>query len=144
MEDPADLELGEAAAHAPDEAHEADTKAAVLHAAERLFALHGFQQVSVRDITADAGVNLASVNYHFGAKDALLFEIFRRRATELNRQRARMLHETQGRHMGRPPAREILQALFAPPIRWSRRDAGSVSGPSRDPVTGPRSSHRIS
>ena len=52
----------------------------MFNAAERLFALHGFQNVSVRDITADAGVNLASVNYHFGSKDALLFEIFRRRA----------------------------------------------------------------
>ena len=58
---------------------QAATKAAVFNAAERLFALHGFQNVSVRDITAEAGVNLASVNYHFGSKDALLFEIFRRR-----------------------------------------------------------------
>jgi AcrR family transcriptional regulator len=64
---------------------EAATKAAVFNAAERLFALHGFQNVSVRDITAEAGVNLASVNYHFGSKDALLFEIFRRRTGELNR-----------------------------------------------------------
>ena len=44
-----------------DEAHAA-TKAAVFAAAERLFALHGFQNVSVRDITAEARVNLASVN----------------------------------------------------------------------------------
>ncbi len=42
---------------------QAATKAAVFNAAERLFALHGFQNVSVRDITAEAGVNLASVNY---------------------------------------------------------------------------------
>ena len=59
------------------EMQEAATKAAVFCAAERLFALHGFQNVSVRDITAEAGVNLASVNYHFGSKDGLLFEIFR-------------------------------------------------------------------
>ena len=58
------------------------TKDLVFETAERLFALHGFQKVSVRDITAEAGVNLASVNYHFGSKDALLFEIFKRR-TEL-------------------------------------------------------------
>jgi len=77
---------------------EAATKAQVLGAAERLFALHGFQNVSVRDITAEAGVNLASVNYHFGSKDALIFEIFRRRTSELNRERARMLHEAADRH----------------------------------------------
>jgi AcrR family transcriptional regulator len=102
-----------------DEAQtEAVTKNLVFTAAERLFALHGFQNVSVRDITAEAGVNLASVNYHFGSKDALLFEIFRRRTTELNRERARLLHEANDRHGGKPPVREILAALFIPPLRW--------------------------
>ncbi|HEX6859914.1 MAG TPA: TetR/AcrR family transcriptional regulator [Caulobacteraceae bacterium] len=97
---------------------EAATKNQVFNAAERLFALHGFQNVSVRDITAEAGVNLASVNYHFGSKDALLFDIFKRRTAELNRDRARMLHEANDRHGGKPPVRDILTALFAPPVRW--------------------------
>ena len=105
-----------------DPEREAATKQQVLAAAERLFALHGFQNVSVRDITAEAGVNLASVNYHFGSKDALLFEIFRRRTSELNRDRARMLHEATDRHGGRPPVREILRAFFEPPMRWSSPD----------------------
>ena len=98
---------------------EAATKAAVFCAAERLFALHGFQNVSVRAITAEAGVNLASVNYHFGSKDGLLFEIFRRRPAELSRERARMLHEANDRHEGKPPVRDILEALFAPPLKWA-------------------------
>lgn len=101
-----------------DEA-QAATKQAIFLTAERLCALHGFQKVSVRDITAEAGVNLASVNYHFGSKDALLFQIFHRRASELNRERARMLHAAHDRHAGAPPVREILEALFAPPLRWS-------------------------
>lgn len=104
---------------AADPEREAATKAAVFVAAERLFALHGFQNVSVRDITAEAGVNLASVNYHFGSKDALLFEIFRRRTAELNRERARMLHAATDRHGGKPPVRDILSAFFEPPLRWS-------------------------
>lgn len=108
---------------APDAEREAATKAQVLAAAERLFALNGFQNVSVRDITAEAGVNLASVNYHFGSKDALLFEIFRRRTAELNRERARMLHEANDRHAGKPPVREILRALFEPPLRWSKPES---------------------
>jgi AcrR family transcriptional regulator len=97
---------------------QAATRTLVFAAAERLFAVHGFQKVSVRDITAEAGVNLASVNYHFGSKDALLLEIFRRRTAELNRARARMLHEASDRHQGRPPVRAILEALIAPPLRW--------------------------
>ncbi len=90
--------------------------------AEQLFALHGFQKVSVRDITAAADVNLASVNYHFGSKDALLYEIFRRRTAELNRERARQLHAANERFAGRPPVREILRALFAPPVAWTAPD----------------------
>lgn len=108
--------------HDATEEAQAATKAAVFNAAERLFALHGFQNVSVRDITADAGVNLASVNYHFGSKDALLFEIFRRRTSELNRERARMLHEASDRQGGKPSVRDILEAYFAPPLRWAAPD----------------------
>jgi AcrR family transcriptional regulator len=101
-----------------DPESQAATKNLVFAAAERLFAVHGFQKVSVRDITAEAGVNLASVTYHFRSKDALLLEIFSRRTTELNRARARMLHEASDKHQGRPPLRAILEALIAPPVRW--------------------------
>ncbi|HEY2660601.1 MAG TPA: TetR/AcrR family transcriptional regulator [Caulobacteraceae bacterium] len=110
---PADLEPEEV-----DQESQAATKNLVFAAAERLFAVHGFQKVSVRDITAEAGVNLASVNYHFRSKDALLLEIFRRRTAELNRARARLLHEASDQHQGRPPVRAILEALIAPPVRW--------------------------
>jgi AcrR family transcriptional regulator len=105
---------------APDTERDAATKAVVLATAERLFAEQGLRAVSVRDITAAAGVNLASVNYHFGSKDALVFEIFRRRTAELSRERARRLHQAVDRHGGSPPVREILEALIAPPLIWSR------------------------
>jgi AcrR family transcriptional regulator len=108
----------DAAITEPNPETHALTKGLVFAAAERLFAVHGFQKVSVRDITAEAGVNLASVNYHFGSKDALLFAIFKARTAELNRARARMLHEAADRHQGKPPVREILEALIAPPVRW--------------------------
>jgi AcrR family transcriptional regulator len=104
----------------PEADRDAATKAVVLETAERLFAEHGLRCVSVRDITTAAGVNLASVNYHFGSKDALVLEIFRRRTGELSRDRARGLHEAIHRHHGHPPVREILSALMAPPLLWSR------------------------
>src|SRR5882672_3897017 len=116
-----DIPTTEAPEILENEEAQAATKAQVFAAAERLFALHGFRNVSVRDITAEAGVNLASVNYHFGSKDALIFEIFRRRTGELSRERARMLHEAHDRHDGHPPVREILAALIAPPMRWAER-----------------------
>ena len=42
-----------------------DTKTKILNAAEKLFGLNGFNGTSLRDITAEAQVNLAAVNYHF-------------------------------------------------------------------------------
>ena len=50
----------------------AQTKDKILDAAEQLFAVTGFAETSMRQITSKAGVNLASVNYHFGSKKALI------------------------------------------------------------------------
>lgn len=54
------------------------TKDKILNAAEALFAEHGFEQTSLRQITALAEVNLASVNYHFGSKKALIQAVMAR------------------------------------------------------------------
>lgn len=48
------------------------TQTKILNAAEALFAREGFEQTSLRQITQEANVNLASVNYHFGSKKALI------------------------------------------------------------------------
>lgn len=63
------------------------TKERILSAAEELFARHGFQGASLRQVTAAANVNLAAVNYHFGSKDNLINEVFRRRLDELTERR---------------------------------------------------------
>ncbi|EKE71074.1 TetR/AcrR family transcriptional regulator [Gallaecimonas xiamenensis] len=55
-----------------------DTKSLILDVAEQLFAEHGFNDTSLRLITSDAGVNLASVNYHFGSKKALIQAVLAR------------------------------------------------------------------
>jgi TetR/AcrR family transcriptional regulator, regulator of cefoperazone and chloramphenicol sensitivity len=51
--------------------HGADTRSRLLEAAMRLFAERGFGKVTVRDITAEAGANLAAVSYHFRDKAGL-------------------------------------------------------------------------
>jgi AcrR family transcriptional regulator len=85
-------------------------------AAESLVAEHGFEMVSSRDITARAGVNLAAINYHYGSKDALLLDIFKVRAGELNRERVAMLRQV----LRDDPmnARGILRALVEPTTLW--------------------------
>lgn len=47
------------------------TAARIRDAALRLFAAHGFDRTSVRQIAAEAGVPVGLVNYHFGSKDGL-------------------------------------------------------------------------
>ncbi|WP_440904995.1 TetR/AcrR family transcriptional regulator [Catenovulum sp. SX2] len=56
----------------------ANTKTKILEAAEQLFAEQGFNSTSLRQITNEANVNLASVNYHFGSKKSLIQAVLAR------------------------------------------------------------------
>ena len=71
------------------------TKQRILGAAEALFARHGFAGASLRQVTAAANVNLAAVNYHFGSKENLINEVFRRRLDDLNTERLKALADAQ-------------------------------------------------
>ena len=58
-------------------------------AAERLFALHGIDGVSLRQIAAEAGsANNSAVHYHFGSKEGLIEAIFRHRLPQIINERA--------------------------------------------------------
>lgn len=67
------------------------TKDRILHAAEELFAQQGFASTSLRQVTSRADVNIAAVNYHFGSKDNLVNEVFRRRMDVMSAQRLEAL-----------------------------------------------------
>lgn len=54
------------------------TKEKILDVAEGLFAEYGFNDTSLRTITSKAGVNLASVDYHFGDKKTLVRAVLNR------------------------------------------------------------------
>ncbi|TMP91372.1 MAG: helix-turn-helix transcriptional regulator [Verrucomicrobia bacterium] len=45
-----------------------NTRSRILDVAEELFGERGLDRVSIRDITRKARVNLAAINYHFGAR----------------------------------------------------------------------------
>jgi AcrR family transcriptional regulator len=49
-----------------------DTRAALLKAAKQLVVERGYAGVSVRELTAAAGTNIAAVSYHFGSREKLL------------------------------------------------------------------------
>ncbi|WP_228000744.1 TetR/AcrR family transcriptional regulator [Nocardia australiensis] len=48
------------------------TKDRLLEAARQCLLRRGYARTSVRDLVAASGVNQASINYHFGSKEALL------------------------------------------------------------------------
>lgn len=54
-----------------NQAIEADTRSAVLREAASLFAAHGYDAVSVREIVAAAGVTKPALYYHFGNKEGV-------------------------------------------------------------------------
>jgi len=60
----------------PADARTAETRQRIIETSLRLFGEHGFKGVSVRDISAAAGVNVAAVSYHFGSKQGLYRTIF--------------------------------------------------------------------
>lgn len=60
----------------PADPRTAETRQRILDTSLGLFAEHGFKGVSVRDISAAAGVNIAAISYHFGSKQGLYHTIF--------------------------------------------------------------------
>ena len=100
--------------------HHLDTRARILDAAEVLFVEHGFEATSMRMITGRARVNLASVNYHFGGKEALIQEVFRRRLTWLNHERLGALERLEQEAQGAPlKPHQIVDAFFGVSLRMA-------------------------
>lgn len=54
---------------------ELDTRQRIMEVATHLFAVKGFDGTTIRDITREANVNVASMNYHFKSKENLRQEV---------------------------------------------------------------------
>lgn len=92
------------------------TRDRILDAAERLFAMRGFHGVSVREITSEAGVDVALVNYHFGSKMDLYTEVLNRRSQVLNEERLAMLEDARRAAAPAPPSIESVVNAFTYPL----------------------------
>lgn len=91
-----------------------DTVQRLLSSAEKLFARHGQDHVSLRELTSDAGVNLAAVNYHFGSKEALAEGVFERLLTRICSERGKKLMaiEDAADAAGHPPDLKAIIESF--------------------------------
>ena len=101
------------------------TKDRILGAAEELFAQFGFGGTSLRQVTGRADVNIAAVNYHFGSKENLINEVFRRRMDEMSQQRLAMLEQARREHPGE--LEPVLAAFVEPALALARDRQGGVA-----------------
>jgi AcrR family transcriptional regulator len=98
----------------------------IVEAAEKLFAAEGYDAVSFRDLTEAAGVSLSAIHYHFGSKQAVLSEIFVRRASLLTQRRLDLL-ESARRYHGAPLSLEsLLDAFLRPAFEVTHGDRNEL------------------
>jgi len=101
------------------------TKDRILGAAEELFAQFGFAGTSLRQVTSRADVNIAAVNYHFGSKDNLVNEVFRRRMDEMSAQRLARLRAAMAEHPGE--LEPVLAAFVDPALALAQDRHGGAA-----------------
>ncbi|MBK9605143.1 MAG: TetR family transcriptional regulator [Betaproteobacteria bacterium] len=100
------------------------TKEKILDAAEGLFMEHGFEATGLRQITAEAGVNLAAVNYHFGSKEELFQAVLTRRLDPMNQERLALLDRLETDARDQPLTCEaIIGAMIIPALTLARDKA---------------------
>lgn len=103
-----------------------DTRESLLDAAETLFSEHGIEAASLRQITQQAGANLAAVNYHFGSKDGLIRAVFARRLKPLLDERIRLLEACDLE--AEDGLEQVLAAFLAPLLRMAGADPEHTCG----------------
>ncbi len=102
------------------------TRAALIEAAERLFAESGVEAVSTRQIGAAIGsLNTNVVAYHFGGKPALIEAVFHHRLPAIDRRRGELLAELEAG--GAPLTIPALVRAFALPLFEQVDSAGQHS-----------------
>ncbi len=103
-----------------------DAKERIFDAAEKLFTEQGYASTSMRMIACEAGVPLASINYHFGSKRDLMEAIYQR-VLGADGRRSDYLDKLEREAGGAPlTVTRIVQTFIESTLRLSRKD--TVSG----------------
>ena len=91
-----------------------ETREHLLAVAERLFAEHGLDAVSMRQINREAGQrNTSSIHYYFGNREAVIEAVVERRMSGINQRRLKVLGELEAAGKDRD-LREVVAAYIRP------------------------------
>ena len=106
-------------------ASSADARRRILDAAIQLVSLKGLSAITVRDVTAATGVNVAAVSYYFGSKEGLLQEVMLEVFNPVRTARSDALSLVLDRCAPEPPTLDaILAALIQPLVEAPRGPDG--------------------
>ncbi|MEC8426945.1 MAG: TetR family transcriptional regulator [Pseudomonadota bacterium] len=97
----------------------------ILNAAEELFALKGYDGVTLRAVATQANVDVALINYYFGSKNQLFDTVFARRAQILNQDRLIALKNAQEISAPRPADVEQIITAFLQPLKMAQESDDS-------------------
>ena len=87
----------------------------ILDAAEELFAMHGYDGVTLRQIAKRVGVDVALTSYYFGPKLELFDAVLKRRGKILNQARLDALRAAEAETAPEPPPIErVIEAFLRP------------------------------
>ena len=101
------------------------TRTQLLDAAERLFAVHGLGNVTVRAIVERAGQkNASALHYHFVDRAGLVKAIHQRRNAQVQARRTALVEALQAQGGGTPGLRDICALMVTPAFQLACANAG--------------------
>lgn len=105
-----------------------ETETQYMDVAEALFIAHGYEGTSIRAISSQAHMNLATVVYHWGTKRELFRALCHRRLGEIEKVRLTRLQALRDRPGGVSPddLEAVLAALVEPPMASFAREEGRI------------------
>jgi len=104
------------------------TRQKILDAAVEHFGMHGYQGASLRNIIADAGVNLGAANYHFGSKKNVYFAVLSTYFEKTRETRLELMKQAAELPLGDARVRALIEAYISPHIRLIIEDGEHAYG----------------
>ncbi|MDW3183311.1 TetR/AcrR family transcriptional regulator [Roseobacter sp.] len=115
---PSQADAGRRKPGRPKGGRSSQTRELILDAAELLFADRGYDGASIRDVAAEAGLQVHSIGYHFGPKESLFDAVVARRAEIMTRLRCEALNAARVQAGAQTiPVRELVRAYVSPFIK---------------------------